>query len=207
METDRRWLLIFDNVESWEAISPYLPYPIGRTTGSVIITTQSHDLAGLPQGSRRLKLEPFDEDAGSEMLLGYLRKDRKTDPEKDLAREISTFVGGLPVAIAHVAGYADYSHYSLDELLETFREWRRRTGVATDEADDLPMAFRKAAFSYDQTLSMVWNVTLRELSRDAQDVMYILAYLNCEAVPESMLWGRMHEEPSLHFLDPREKLR
>lgn len=141
------------------------------------------------------------------MLLNYLKKDSQDDHEQRLAEEVSSFVGGLPVAIAHVAGYAAYSDCTLEELLETFRQWRRRAGVATDEADDLPASFRRAAFSYDETLAMVWNVTLRDLNRDAQDLIYILAYLNPEAVPESMIWS-YHDDTYLdEFLNKDETLR
>lgn len=140
------------------------------------------------------------------MLLSYLRKAPDGDEQEELAREISSFVGGLPIAIAHVAGYADYSDYALDDLLEIFRDWRKVVGVATDEADDLPASFRQDAFSYDDTLAMVYNVTLRELNADAQSLMNILAYLNCEGVPESMIWN-MHEDSDLAFLDSREKHR
>ena len=71
------------------------------------------------------------------MLLRYLGRDVRTDPEKNLAIEVSAFVGGLPVAIAQVAGFVSYSQVSLAELIETFRQWRKRTRVATNEADDL----------------------------------------------------------------------
>ena len=140
------------------------------------------------------------------MLLRYLGRDARTDRERQLAKEISAFVGGLPVAIANVAGYVGISDITLEELIETFREWRKRTGAATDEADDLPATFRQASFSYDGTLAMMWEVTLRELTQDARDVLNILAYLNCGSVPLTMLWG-MHEDPILHFLDIREKIR
>lgn len=141
------------------------------------------------------------------MLLQYLdRPNPQNDPERRLAREISGLVGGLPVAISHVAGYVAYSQCSLSELLEIFKQRRRHTGVATSEDDDLPASFRQASFSYDETLAMVWNVTLRELTGDARDLTYILAYLNCEAVPESMLCT-VHPEGFLEFLDSREKIR
>ena len=56
------------------------------------------------------------------MLLQYLeRPDPKKDPERDLAQQISGLVGGLPVAISHVAGYVAYSECSLSELLEIFK--------------------------------------------------------------------------------------
>jgi hypothetical protein len=177
-----------------------------RAHGSVLITTQVVDLLPPAENVTKIPLDPLSRQAGSDMLLSYLGRHVRNDPERHLANEISTFVGGIPIAIAHVAGYVSFSEISLGELIETFRQWRKRTGVATDEADDLPEAFREASFSYDGTLAMVREVTLRELSQDASDVLNILAYLNSEAVPQRMLWG-MHEDPSLHFLDIRESFR
>jgi hypothetical protein len=204
--TERRWLLVFDNALQWEDISRYMPNSVRTTKGSLIVTAHSESLIHRADNVTKIRIDPLNQQAGSEMLLKYLGRDVRNDPEKQLAREISAFVGGLPVAIAHVAGYVSFSQYSLEELIETFREWRKRTGVATDEADDLPATFREASFSYDGTLAMVWEVTLRELTQDACDVLDILAFLNCAAVPQNMLWG-MHEDPSLQFLDIREKIR
>ena len=183
-----------------------MPNALRRTKGSVLITTQVEAFLPPAPNVSKIRLHTVNQQAGAEMLLRYLGRDIRTDPERNLANEVSAFVGGLPVAIAQVAGFVSYSQVSLEELIETFRQWRKRTGVATDEADDLPGTFREASFSYDGTLAMVWEVTLRELSQDARDVLNILAYLNCAAVPQKMLWG-MHEDPSLHFLDIREELR
>jgi hypothetical protein len=201
----RRWLLIFDNVEDWDFVLQYLPRNFYHSNGSTIITTQDSSLVA--NVKHNYELETFGEEDGSTMLLQYLeRADPLRDPERDLAQQISGLVGGLPVAISHVAGYVSYSQCSLSELLEIFKQRRRHTGAATSEDDDLPASFRQASFSYDETLAMVWNVTLRELSTDARDLTYILAYLNCEAVPESMLCT-VHPEAFLEFLDSREKIR
>lgn len=203
---DKRWLLVFDNAMRWDDLTRYLPNAFNKTNGSILITTQHEKL--LPQYShvKKVRIDPLDQDQGAKMLLRYLGRDKHGDPESDLAKEISVFVGGLPVAIAHVAGYVGYSEYSLEELIETFREWRKSTGVATDEADDLPATFREASFSYEGTLAMVREVTLRELTEDARNVLNIIAFLNCASVPLSMLWG-MHEDPSLSFLDKQQKIR
>lgn len=184
-----------------------MPNSLRDSNGSVLLTTQAPNNF-LPKADNvaRMRLDPLDQKAGADMLLRYLDRDVQNDPERHLAQEISAFVGGLPVAIGHVAGYVSFSQGTLDELIETFREWRKRTGVATDEADDLPVAFREAAFSYDGALAMVWEVTLRELTEDARDLLHILAYLNCASVPQDMLW-RVHEDESLQFLDIREKQR
>ena len=129
-----------------------------------------------------------------------------SDPDNEIAKEISGLVGGLPVAIVHVAGYANYTRIQLADLLEIFKQRRIHAGVAVTEDDDLPASFRRSAFSYDETLSIVWNIALRELSKDAQDLIHILAFPDCEAVKESILCA-VHPEPSLEFLDSRERIR
>ena len=202
---ERRWLLIFDNVEDWDLVLSYLPRDFYHSNGSVIVTTQLSNFA--TNVNHDLPLKTFGEEDGSTMLLQFLgRPNPRNDPERALAQEISGLVGGLPVAISHVAGYVAYSECTLSELLEIFKQRRRHTGVATSEDDDLPASFRQASFSYDDTLAMVWNITLRELPSDARDLIFILAYLNCEAVPESMLCA-VHQESFLEFLDSREKIR
>ncbi|KAL9043636.1 MAG: hypothetical protein Q9214_003184, partial [Letrouitia sp. 1 TL-2023] len=203
--TERRWLLIFDNVEDWDHVVQYLPQDFHHSRGSVIVTTQISSFA--TKVNHNLLLETFGEEDGSCMLLQYLdRRDPGSDKERAVAQEISGLVGGLPVALSHVAGLAAYSECTLSELLEIFKQRRRHTGAATSEDDDLPASFRQASYSYDETLAMVWNVTLRELSGDARDLIYILAYLNCEAIPESMLCD-IHTESFLEFLDCREMIR
>jgi hypothetical protein len=183
-----------------------MPSSLRHCNGSVLITTQIQHLLENASNATSIRLDTLKQQDGSEMLLSYLNRDIETDPEKHLANEISAFVGGLPVAIAQVAGYVSYSQYELGELIQIFRQWRKRAGVATDEADDLPATFREASFSYEGTLAMVWEITLRELTQDARDVLNVLAYLNSASVPKDMLW-RMHEDPILHFLDTRESIR
>ena len=157
---ERRWLLIFDNVEDWNHVLHYLPHHFHQSQGSVIVTTQISALA--KKVNHNLLLQTFDVEDGSKLLLRYLdRPNSNSDPEQAVAQEISGLVGGLPIAISHVAGLAAYSDCSLSELLEIFKQRRRHTGAAMHEADDLPASFRQASYSYDETLAMVWNVTLR----------------------------------------------
>lgn len=171
-----------------------------------MITTQTEGFLPPSDNVTEMRLHTLSSDVGADMLLRYLGRDINSDPERYLAKEISIFVGGLPVAIAHAAGYIAYSDYDLAEVIETFREWRKREGIATDEADDLPASFREAAVSYNDILAMVWNVVLRELSQDCTDVINLLSFLNSEAIPEKIIWG-VHEDPILDFLDVREKTR
>ena len=97
--TERRWLLIFDNALHWTDIARFLPNSLRHTQGSVLITTQNENLLPSGQNVAKMQLDTLDIQAGSDMLLKYLDRDVRSDPERHLAKEISAFVGGLPVAI------------------------------------------------------------------------------------------------------------
>lgn len=204
--TDKRWLIVFDNAIEWPEISRFMPNDLRNTNGSVLITTQNERFLPKTDNVTHIRLEPLSQQAGGDMLLRYLGKDIRTDPERNLAREISSFVGGLPVTIAHVAGYVSSQQITLDELIEIFQQWRKRVGLAVTEEDDLPSSFREASTSYEETLAMVREVTLRELNETARNLLNIVAYLNCAAVPKNMIWA-LHEDESLNDFDPREKIR
>ena len=192
-------------MDVWDLALQYLPRGFDSSYGSIIITTQDSSLA--TKVKYDLPLKTFKDDEGSAMLLKYLDRPKpENDSEREIAQELSGLVGGLPVAISHVAGYVAYSQCSLTELLEVLKQSRRHIGAATSEDDDLPATFQQASLGYDETLSMVWNVTLRELTSDARGLTYILAYLNCEAVPESMLCT-VQPESFLKFFDSKEEIR
>src|SRR2546430_1819686 len=71
---DRRWLLIFDNVEAWDDIARYIPRNLPSTKGSVLITTRKQDLIeadtqALQRVLHRLKLEPLTSEESGQFLL------------------------------------------------------------------------------------------------------------------------------------------
>lgn len=66
------------------------------TVGSVLLTTQNRSIA--ERGSACVELSPFEDEEGAKMLLHYMKRDEPHDGvEMDQAREISIFLGGLPV--------------------------------------------------------------------------------------------------------------
>jgi hypothetical protein len=169
----------------------------------MIITAQDPEICRF--ADLGLGLSPLHREEGGQMLLHHLRHCQSDEvPDAHLAEEISELVGGLPVAIAHVAGYIAYSQCPLDELLEIFRQRQQYTAGGNDT--HLRSSFNNPSFSYEETFAMVCNITLRELPRDSQDLIYVMAYLNSDEVSENMLCA-IHDEPKLEFLNSREPLR
>ena len=88
-------------------------------------------------------------------------------------------VGGLPIAIAHMAGYMFTSKTHSEELQQML------------ETREVYNIWRKAKMwtnpLYEKTLETVWNIALQELSASATELLYVISMLNPEAIPEDML--------------------
>lgn len=98
--------------------------------------------------------------------------------DQKTAFELSDLVGALPIAITVISGYIRASHSSPSEALKLFRS--QPSFIWDTEISDTP--WRKA-----KQLSALWDFALSELTDDAKNLAYILAYLNPDSVPEAFL--------------------
>ena len=202
---EQSWLLIFDNVEQWDLLDHYLPVDLSKTHGSVLVTTQDEEIAKL--GSSSVFLQPFNNDEAVAMLLDRIDGNISSDDSNQKsAQKISALVGGLPVALANVAGYINYTQCSLSELHEMFRESQNQHISVTSDGDTMPEALQQGSLTYQETMAIMEYLTLRELPTDCQDLLYILAFVNCEFVQENILRA-VHQVPFLNFLDSRQTIR
>jgi len=145
-----------------------------------------------------MHLKPFDRSDGSKLLLRHLRKDESLTQSTD-ASLISDELGGLPLAIAHVAGYLAESGASLGDCLELLKERRNSARIFS-------IAQPMTTFQYEKTFGTVWDVALQRLDQDALALIQVLSMMNPDGVPEDMLRGD-HQEPELEFLKSAEILR
>ncbi|KAI0855114.1 hypothetical protein F4860DRAFT_521970 [Xylaria cubensis] len=188
--TDKPWLLIFDNVEHTTTIDPFIPRNPARP-GCIIITTQHPDTKQVTSVFHQLCLSSFDSITGAGLLYRYLGRDPEDSAEDLIANEMSQFVGGLPLAIAVMGGYINSSGITLSEFLahlkRSSRLWSRHIN-------------RNYVQDYDCALGAVFDLAISELGEQALKLIYILAYLNPDAIPEEML-VTSHKDKSLEFLN------
>ena len=97
------WLLIFDNMEDISDIERHIPH-CSRTRGSILLTTQNPNFRKLNDAFYKLRISSFDQQASVEMLFKYLERQPVNDTEHSAAAEMTDFFGGLPIAIATIAG-------------------------------------------------------------------------------------------------------
>ncbi|MCJ1405770.1 hypothetical protein MMC11_009000, partial [Xylographa trunciseda] len=202
-QTEKRWLLIFDNVYRWSDVQEYLPLDPCNTHGSVLITARNSELITSVE-CQTMELAALSLDEGRQMLLmsmqpsldlGHLR----SHPEYKLAGEIASLAEKLPLALAHIAGYIQVSGCTLTDFVQLWNERRGSTRSSTHVANPLML-------STDKALETVWNIGLREVTTDARELLNILAFLDSEMIQRKLLVGE-HKEPSLDFLHSDQAFR
>lgn len=136
------------------------------------------------------------EDQGARLLLKYLNHD---DEESKMymndianAKVISRELEGLPIAIAHVAGYIDGLKRPFPYILEQLSERRKASIVWSMDSRN------STTQQYDRTLDAVWDLAFSALGKDARSLMNVLAMLNPDSIPEDMLLSETDCDPVLY---------
>lgn len=111
------WLLVFDNVEHWADLKPYWPEK-GR--GSVLVTTRKPDLLShleTLESIVSLELEPLPKIDAGKLLTHFAGPDQPNSSHtKKAAEDLSTRLGGLPLAVMQIGAYIKQCKLSVLEF-------------------------------------------------------------------------------------------
>jgi hypothetical protein len=192
-DTDKRWLLIFDNVEQYSDVSLFVPNTV-KGCGSVIFTTQKANLG--PKAITSILIEPFAPKDGSALLLQEVKDgidDNLTKEEREtLAESISEMFDGHPIVLAMAGGFIKQTEITLADYLEELKEstspWPDRGGESAGRYTNPNACF---------------DIALRQLPSEARKLIRILAFLNPEVSDELLVYD--HDDPDLAFLSPKKK--
>jgi hypothetical protein len=203
-KSERRWLLIFDNVEDWNDIDRYIPKNMPRTCGSVLITAR--ETSSLPQNSKNyshvtLDIMPLEESTCLLLRSMHLSAEPDWTKHQDyaLAAEASRLVGQLPLALSMVAGYVRVSCCTLDEFLETWEE-REEMSKKQQKSGCVSQGI------VDASIDALWDIGIGELSYKARSLLDIFSFLDPGAIQKELLMGD-HTEEALGFLNSAETIR
>ncbi|OAP54552.1 hypothetical protein AYL99_11000 [Fonsecaea erecta] len=182
----KRWLLVFDNAETWDILEPCVPR---SNHGAVLITSQNDQLG--PHATVDIPLRSLNSTEGSELILRYLPNTGERYEVED-AKKISAQLGGLPLALGFAAGFISQTKWSLQEFLN-YSEGRRF--CATVFKMDPPAA----THPYKKTLAGQWEESSQRLTPEQLRIIHILSMLDPDDIPEGMLYAEHHEQ-ELDFL-------
>jgi tetratricopeptide (TPR) repeat protein len=162
LQSRGRWLLIFDNAESPEAIGPLVP----GGAGHVLITTRRGGFRALGDV---LDLDTLARDDA--MALLRRRAPALTDAE---AGELAVRLGDLPLALDQAAAYLDQTRMPPEEYLQL---------LGTRSAD---LHRRGQAAGHPATVATIWSLSidrLEDAAPAAVQVLELCAWLAPEPIP------------------------
>jgi len=118
-----------------------------------------------------LDLEPFNPDDAAQLLQSLVYTEQSTE-DTAVAEAIGQKLGGLPLAVAQVAGAITRRDLSLSEFLEFYSE----------------QSFRQAIFQGDELSKPLWAVFAFEaLSPAASALLHVLCFFDSDSVSESII--------------------
>jgi tetratricopeptide (TPR) repeat protein len=166
--TDRRWLLVFDNAPGPQALVGLPSSGDGR-----ILVTSRHR-GGYDTFGAELTVGVFDADTARHYLLARSGRSGE-DGEADA---VAAALGCLPLALAHAAAYCTSgSGVSFADYLELL--------------DDLPsqqLFDTSPEVFYQHTVAATWNTSINAAEQQAplaRPALEMVAYLAPEAIPRS----------------------
>lgn len=174
-----QWLLIFDNADSLDIITDYLPH---KGNGAVLITSRN-PFAKEPLFSNGsgIDLEPLSSEDGAALLRKHLPEPaggHSTD-EQGASVELAAHLGGLPLAIPQMAASIRRRSLSIREFVNMYANDDRYA-----EIHDIGTPLQQRRYSY--TLATTYDLTFKELSSNAARLLQILAFLNPDRVQENI---------------------
>lgn len=166
-EPTSRWLLIYDNADNPEQLTPYLP----GGDGHVLITSRDPAWTRL---ANPLAVDVFTEEEAAAHLIR-----RVPEISEENARKIGTALGYLPLAIEQAAAWLASTFMPAGEYLEALE-------------NETASTLERSAESFPQSVAMTWSVTfrqLREASPAAARLLELLAFFSSEPISLDLVYS------------------
>jgi len=203
LNSNKDWLLIFDNVESSDAINSYVPQ---KYKGRIIITTRNTEI----DFGKYLPLDVFDMDDAMDFLVRRFSEDNEQNMkfyEKNdfdtAAPQLVTRLGYLPLALEQAAAYIIKVKCSITSYLELLSE----SGLlAFEEEQSSPTHYDKAN-DFEKIVTATWNISFTNISNEgSRQLLNLCAYMAPDKIPVSFFAEMREKLPSPIKEDMAEQL-
>jgi MinD-like ATPase involved in chromosome partitioning or flagellar assembly/tetratricopeptide (TPR) repeat protein len=144
VQAEPRWLLVFDNAEDIDEISPYIP----AKGGHVLITSRSRDWADHAH-ARPVQIEVFTRPESVQHL-----RQRIPSISPDDADKVADALGDLPVAVAAAGAYFAVTGFTVADYLT---ELERQAPRMLSESESL-------LADYPHPVKLIWDLSLKRLA-------------------------------------------
>lgn len=175
LESNSRWMLILDNVDTDDVIAAVESMLPRLRRGQVIITSRQAEWSA---GIETIEINPLTSEAATEFVLDRT-SDRRcaTDRDHADASAIAAALDGLALALEQAGAYISHQRCSLREYLA---RWNDRERTALEWADARLM-------KYPRSLATTWNVTLDQLTTKEFALLQMTAWMSPDPIPRLIL--------------------
>lgn len=186
LSSHRHWLLIWDNIEDLDALSPFLP---PARQGAMLFTTRRQTLGTLAVG---MELQPMKE---AEAMLFLLRRARLLDlsaqeehlrqlaqnrpADYSATRALVAQMDGLPLALDQVGAYVQETSCSLGTYL----------GMYQMRQAELLQRRGEMVLDHPTSVATTWSLSFEKVERanaTAAELLRRCAFLHSDAIPEEL---------------------
>ncbi|HKS47758.1 MAG TPA: FxSxx-COOH system tetratricopeptide repeat protein [Amycolatopsis sp.] len=163
-----RWLLVFDNADRPDVVSPFFP----AGAGHIVVTSRNSQWAGV---ARTVEVDLFTREESKELL-----RRRGGELSDDEADQLAEALGDLPLAIEQAASWRAQTGMQASEyvaLLEENRTELLETGAPPD---------------YQLPVAAAWNVPLARLRTEhpaALQLLQLCAFFGPEPISRTVFTG------------------
>ncbi|PMD52524.1 pfs domain-containing protein [Hyaloscypha bicolor E] len=178
------WLLVFDNAEDASMIGKFWPSGV---RGAIILTSQNPDF--IQMTGNEILLQPMSPKEGCTLIQRYLRRGGS---EQEASEGLSASLGGFPLAISHFAGYVARSQCSIDQISHSLKDRFHSSQIWTVENV-------ASTSAYQHTLATVWDLAWLRLSSDSKELLYQVAFLNPDGIPQDLFIGNDNDSTPQHW--------
>lgn len=182
-----KWIIIFDNLENYDDIEPYLPNTLN---GHFIITTRN---AYINIGFKYM-LSVFREEDAIEFLMkricgnGEIKEYGYQDFELK-APILTKRLGYLPLALEQAGAYISIVKCSISEYLDLMDEYGLEV-FGVDEPHSQPLFYKKV-------ISTTWNISIQNITHQgAKQLFYLCAYMASDNIPVDFFVKMRNKLPS-----------
>ncbi|KAF8346201.1 P-loop containing nucleoside triphosphate hydrolase protein, partial [Amanita rubescens] len=182
-----KWLMVYDNADGhYSVVEKFLP-PGNR--GNILITSRNVELKRLTVVAENV-VDMSDGEAVS-LLLKSAMLDGASDHIKNMATEVVSEVGGIPLAVDQAGSFIQSFGCSINDYLELFRGHKNQLMSRKDFTG--ASGYGTSTYgTWDISMEQIENMAAKGIEQEAQAaqsairLLRTFAFLNHESIPEEL---------------------
>ncbi|QRV95554.1 kinesin light chain [Ceratobasidium sp. AG-Ba] len=176
---NKSWLLIFDNADD-PSLNLHRYFPAGAN-GRILITTRSRTVAFLAQGPEpECHVSKMESQEALELLLKVSKRNEQLSREEsDAGISLVEDLGCLALAIVQAGAYIWSTSCSFIHYLDIYS---RQPREVLEKHGNVLLHIT----GYEKTVSTTWEMNYKRLSKRAQGMLWLLAYLKPDGISQEI---------------------